>query len=416
MKKFFLFGSDKQVKIVSTTKFDIINKKETVIKAEDNILPYQVIKNTDTNIKLAYICNWNQQCGISTYSQFIFDELKSKIDDYKIFSEYPQSENEPYTDDDKIIHCWKRGDNLRTLISKIKEYQPNFILVQHEWGIFPNAGYFMSIIMEFKRLQIPVIVVLHSIYNHQDKLITLSVLDNIIIHSEAAKQQLEKLNFKGNIFVIPHGCPIVKSYEEVWNIFQTPYLIFGFGFGFKYKGIETAIDAVKYLKDTDPKFKNILYIYVCSESQASKGIHQNYYNILSEKVEKEGLQDNILLIKGFLEPEMLDIYLRTVKMVIFPYVVDNTTGVFGSSGAIKIAMSYNIPVIASKSHLFDDIEGYTIRIENYKELANEIDKLFSSSEYRQKTIDKAHEYIQNNTWKISADRYLNIIKEVKFKY
>lgn len=420
MKKYISYGKDKSVKVISTSDFELVDSKGHVTNCEgtdDPISIYQrFIKKEDKDkpIKIGYICNWNQQCGISTYSKFIFDELKLLVDEYKIFSELPFGQEEDTKEN--IVYCWKRGEHLKKLLNEIKEYNPNFILIQHEWGIFPKAGFFMSFITELKRLHIPVIVALHSVYDHLDKIIPLSVLDNVIVHSNNAKGLLKRLKFKGNVFVIPHGCPEVKNYEEVWNIFQTPYLIFGFGFGFKYKGVEIAIDAIKYLKETDEKFKDILYVYVCSESDTNKGIHEYYYNTLAEKVENEGLEDNVLLIRGFLENEMLDIYLKTVKMVIFPYVSDPTNSVFGSSGAIKIAMSYNMPVIASKSHLFDDIEGYAIRIGDYKELAAEIDKLFSSEDYRNQVIDKAHDYIEENTWKKSAERYFNVIKEVRSLY
>jgi glycosyltransferase involved in cell wall biosynthesis len=417
VKKYISYGKDKSIKVISTSDFELVDSKGHVAKTDDPISLYQKFikkEDKDTPIKIGYICNWNQQCGISTYSKFIFDELKSLVDEYKIFSELPFDQEEDTKEN--IVYCWRRGEHLKKLLNEIKEYNPNFILIQHEWGIFPKAGFFMSFITELKRLHIPVIVALHSVYDHLDKIIPLSVLDNVIVHSSNAKGLLERLKFKGNVFVIPHGCPEVKKYEEVWNIFQTPYLIFGFGFGFKYKGVDIAIDAIKYLKETDEKFKDILYVYVCSESDTNKGIHEYYYNTLSEKVEKEGLEDNVLLIRGFLEDEMLDVYLKTVKMVIFPYISDPTNSVFGSSGAIKIAMSYNMPVIASKSHLFDDIEGYAIRIGDYKELATEIDKLFSSEDYRKQFIDKAHDYIEENTWKKSAERYFNVIKEVRSLY
>lgn len=408
MKKYISYGKSRSVNVISTEDFESIGSDESVVKTDVPVNLYQLVKkDTDiSKIRLGYICNWNQQCGISTYSKFIFDELKANISEYKIFSEVPFQEEEL---DDNISYCWKRGDNLKNLVSEIKEYNPNFLLLQHEWGIFPKAGHFMSFITEIKKLHIPIIVVLHSVYDHLDKIIPLSILDNVIVHSIAAKDLLKRIKFKGNVFVIPHGCPPVKKYDEVWNIFQTPYLLFGFGFGFKYKGIEVAIEAIKYLKDTDEKFKNILYIYVCSESDTNKGIHEYYYNILSSKVEEYGLEDNILLIRGFLEESMLDIYLKTVKMVIFPYISDKNNSVFGSSGAIKIAMSYNIPVIASSSNLFDDVDGYVIRIDNYKELASEIDKLFSSEEYRVKTIENAHKFIDDNTWEKSANKYLDAI-------
>jgi glycosyltransferase involved in cell wall biosynthesis len=400
------------VKVISSTKIDIINQdsKNKIVETDNEIILNQKVQKTDNTIKLAYICNWSQQCGISTYSKFIYDELKIRVDSSKIFSE----QSHGYVNDDEVSYCWKRGEILTNLIQELKDYEPNIILLQHEWGIFPNAGYFMSFITEVKRLGIPIITTIHSVYSHEDKLIPLSVLDNIIVHSKQAKELLEKSRFKGNVFVIPHGCPDISQKQEVYNIFQTPYLLFGYGFGFKYKGVEMAIDAVKFLKENDSKFKNILYIYVCSESENNKGVHENYYNILSNKVKDEGLEDNVLLIKGFLEPEMLDIYLRTVKMVIFPYISD-PNGVCGSSGAIKIAMSYNIPVVASQSHLFDDVEGYVIRALDSRDLAKSIDELFSNTHYREQTINKAHQFISNNSWSISVDRYIEVIKIVKSK-
>lgn len=412
MKKFISLAKDLSVRIISTSEFGNVEESETTMKIDEPTHLYKSFAEDkkDKTIKLGYICNWGQQCGISTYSKFIFDELKGMVDEHKIFSEKSFNATEESTDE--ISYCWKRGDNLKELLKEIKKYKPNFLLLQHEWGIFPKAGIFISFITELKKLKIPIIVSLHSVYNHLDKTIPLSVLDNVIVHSEGAKKLLQKQAFKGNIFVIPHGCPPPKEYEEVWNIFQVPYVIFGYGFGFKYKGVEVAIDAIKYLKETDQKFKDILYIYVCSESDTNKEIHESYYNALSTKVEQEGLEDNIILIRGFMKDEMLDTYLKTVKMVIFPYVMDPNNTVFGASGAIKIAMSYNIPVIASKSHLFDDIDGQVIRTASYLELANEIDKLFSNQEYRNETIKKSHDYISNNTWQKSAEKYLQAIKEV----
>lgn len=408
MKKFIYYGDNEKAEIISTSKIDLIkkNQKSDIISTDKEInLDDKLQKISDGKTKLAYVCNWNQQCGISTYSKFVIDNLKNKVDDYKIFSEISQNE----IIDDKIIYCWTRGEFLFDLIENIKQYNPTTILIQHEWGIFPNAAHFMSFIIELKRLNIPIVVVLHSVYDHLDKQIPISVLDNVIVHSKTAKNLLTEMKFKGNIFVIPHGCPDINDGEEVFNIFRNPYLLFGYGFGFKYKGIETAIDAIKYLKEKDSKFKNILYIYVCSESENNKGVHEKYYNKLYKKVKYNQLENNILLIKGFLQPEILDIYLRTVKMVIFPYITE-PHGVYGASGAIKIAMSYNIPVIASKSRLFDDVDGYVTRIDDYLSLAKEIDNLFSDNNYKEQIVSKAHEYISNNTWDIATDKYLETIK------
>lgn len=416
MKKFIYCGENNKVQITSTSKFTVLNKlNSNIVKTVDKIELHQEIDlKSDNKIRLAYICNFGQHCGISTYSKFILDKLRDKVDQVKVFSEYPIQQNSIETTVDYDIEfCWKRGEPLHSLVSKIKEFNPTKILIQHEWGIFPNSGYFMSFIIELKRLNIPTVVVTHSVYNHLDKQIPLSVIDNIIVHSTTAYNLLKTFKFKGAITVIPHGCPEVNQSEEIYNIFQTPYLLFGYGFGFKYKGVEIAIDAIKSLKDKYPeKYKDILYIYVCSESENNKGIHENYFSILSEKVKSLFLENNVLLIKGFLEPELLDIYLRTVKMVLFPYILE-TNGVYGSSGAIKIAMSYNVPIIASQSNLFDDVEGYITRISDSEGLSLEIDKIFSDNNYRIQNILKSHQYIQNTTWDIVTDKYLEILKSLR---
>lgn len=409
MKKFVHLSDEGTAKIISSTPFDVIdyggNKK--VIEAPDNLEIDQRMPRAKGPMRLAYVCNWDQHCGISTYSRFVFDELEKKLGSSKIFSEHSMLGLQ--LEQRGIVYCWKRGEPLHILVKEILAYDPTHILIQHEWGIFPNAAYFMQFILELKRYNIPVIVVLHSVYDHLDKQIPLSVLDNVIVHSTAAYGVLRELKFKGKINIIPHGCPEVNQAEALFNTFKTPYLIFGYGFGFKYKGVENAIHAIAHLKESDPKFKNILYIYACSESENNLGIHQNYYHDLNRLVLEKGVEDNVILIKGFVEPVLLDIYLRTAKMVVLPYVND-PGGVRGSSGAVKIAMSYNIPVIASNSHLFDDVDGSIIRANDYLELAEQIDKVFSDKNYRDEMVEKAHAYISANTWEISAERYLGVLE------
>ena len=394
-----------QVNVISTSQFNSIND---VVKTDNDVSLYEKIisHNKDNKIRLAYICNWKQKCGISTYSEFIFEKLKSNIDEYKIFSEHSENIDES----ENIKYCWTRGTSLKELLKEIKDYKANVVLIQHEWGLFPNATFFMSFIIELKKLNIAVLTVLHSVYEHIDKTIPLSILDNVIVHSNEAKNVLIKMGFKGSVNIISHGCPELNNSKELWNIFQNDYTLFGFGFGFKYKGVDMAIDAIKYLKDNDPKFKNILYIYVCSESNSNKGIHNSYYDFLTKKVDDLDLSENVLLIKGFLENDMLDRYLRIVKMVIFPYVSDPDNTVYGASGAIKIAMSYNLPVIASQSHLFDDLNNIVERISNYIELATEIDKIFSNDNYKNSLINKTHQYINEHSWEKMAILYLDAIK------
>jgi glycosyltransferase involved in cell wall biosynthesis len=86
--------------------------------------------------------------------------------------------------------------------------------------------------------------------------------------------------------------------------------------------------------------------------------------------------------------------------------------VYGASGAIRVAMANGIPVIASSCHQFDDLEGVVPRPGDPSEIAEEIDHVFSSEKYRKQLLEKSARYLQENTWDISADRYLALQEQV----
>lgn len=406
--KYVSYNDDKTINIISTSEFVNLDSTANSSALEDSVKLYDKVLVPTNTIKLAYICNWNQKCGISTYSKFLLDSIKNKVEEFKVFSEYhPNNETE-----EGVVYCWNRGEKLNELIKEIKEYKPNFVLIQHEWGLFPNAQYFMKFISQLDKLGIKYSIILHSVYEHLDKTIPLSIVKNIIVHSNEGKEVLTNLKLNSKIDVIPHGCHEVNNQGELWNIFKNPYIMFGYGFGFKYKGVDVAIDAVNHLVKNDPKFKDLLYIYVCSENENNMGTHNAYYNSLSDKVKELGIEDNVLLLRGFLSDEMLSNYLRLVKIVLFPYIAEENNTVYGASGAIKIAMSYNCPVIASYSHLFDDVNGIVPKINNYEELAQEIDKIFSDHLYKESLVKKAHEFLEKNSWKNISNMYIETIKNI----
>jgi glycosyltransferase involved in cell wall biosynthesis len=422
IKKYFTVDKNNKVNVTSTSPFVSLstnndnNIESTIINDNNQIKIYDKIKsnNMDSeNIKLGFICNWGQKCGISTYSKYLLDSIindnnEIKIKDYTIFSEITENDTIVESSKYNVNYCWKRGESLLNLLKEIKISNCNYLIVQHEWGLFPNAGYFMKFITELNKMDINYVITVHSVYEHLDKIIPLSVVKNIVVHSETGKKVLLNSGISANINVIPHGCLDICEDEELWNIFQNPYIVFGYGFGFKYKGVDVAIDAIAHLKNSDPKFKDILYVFICSESNKNEGIHNSYYDFLTEKVTTLNLEDNVILIKGFMDEKILNLYLRLMKIIIFPYIMEENNCVYGSSGAIKIAMTHNVPVIASNSHLFDDLDTVVPRITNYIELATEIDKIFSNWEYKDKLIKDNHDYITNTSWKKVSEMYIKL--------
>jgi glycosyltransferase involved in cell wall biosynthesis len=259
---------------------------------------------------------------------------------------------------------------------------------------------------------IPHIVVLHSTYEHLDKTICTSAMKHILVHSNVAKGVLRKLGNKGDIHVIPHGCVQFPERKSLWNIYQTEHAIVQFGFGFFYKGVDRAIEAIAKLKAQKPdKYKDIFYCYYCSESGHCKNIHDEYMSFLMGKVEALGLQDNVVVIKKYNSDEEINNILRTAKLAIFPYLINADNKVYGASGAARIAMANGIPVIASESHLFDELP--VPRPTNSDELAAEIDNVFSDWKVKVKMIETQDEYVKTNSWDSVTDRYLAMFHQIR---
>jgi glycosyltransferase involved in cell wall biosynthesis len=380
---------------------DFIGKK----LAEGNM------RKPSSELKIALICNWHTKCGISTYSSYLYDGLKPLVKDIRVFSEEGITLTAP--DEDFVTRCWKRGEGLLPMVKQVLDYKPDYIMIQHEFGIFPNAFYFMQMMQKFEN--IPYSVTLHSVYEHLDKIVYSSCIKNIVCHTEQGKDILRANGNTNNIHVVPHGCVKFDNVQELWNICHNPYTLMQFGFGFAYKGVDRALDAIHYLKTTDEKFRNIFYIYLISENDYNNRLHLEYYESLMKKVEELNLTENVAIIRKYQTEQMINLHLRLAKLAIFPYLNNPNNTVYAASGAIRIAMANQIPVVASDAHLFDDLDGVVPRPADCIGLAKEIDSIFSDTNYRKGLTEKANAFISRNQWGDTARRYLSVYEEIASK-
>jgi glycosyltransferase involved in cell wall biosynthesis len=359
-------------------------------------------------LKIAVICNWNDKCGISTYAKFLVEAMRPKVKEIRIFSETAVEQTSQ--DDESVVRCWTRGESLRPMCKQVLAWKPDFIIVQHEYGIFPNACHFFQMMQLLDH--VPTAVVMHSVYGHLDKAVYASVIRNIIVHNPKATDCLRATGNTSNIYLIHHGCHVFEDNSEVWNIMQNPYTVLQFGFGFRYKGVERALEAISLLKHNVPKFKNIFYCYLLSTNAHNSRVHDEYYQSLMAKVEELCIEDNVAIIRKYNSDQMLNTYLRLFKVAIFPYVIQPDNLVYGATGAARIALSNGIPVIASDSPLFNDLEGIVPRPDSARTLSEEIDKVFSHSDHRQALVDRGRNYVQQNSWSSAADQYLGVYQQI----
>lgn len=356
-------------------------------------------------LKVAFVSNLWMQCGLATYAENLYPEIIKHIGDFRVFMEDNDVIPTNIIANDKVISCWKRGQPLNELANQIKLYDPDVIIVNHEWGLFPDAKYFMSFMTQISSYR--VIVTMHSIFpNHSDKIIVEAVIPEMIVHLDGAKLNL--LNDKkisGKVIVIPHGCYEITNQDRLWNIYKSNHTFIQSGFGFEYKNFESSIIAASILKT---KYEGVFFTALISESPFNKIGHTIYFNKLMDLVIKYNLQDSVALIRGYQSDIVLSSYLRTNQVGVFPYTSVPNHEVFGASGAARLAMSFGIPVITSSIPHFSDLN--TIKADTPEQIAEELSKLFSDEALKRTQVEKQNQFIIENSWANTALKYIAVIE------
>jgi hypothetical protein len=221
------------------------------------------------DLRVAFVCNWGDHCGIATYTGFLHRAMAPKVKEIKIFSEVTPVETQDGPD---VVRCWRRGAPVRDLLKAIAEYKPDFVIVQHEFGIFPKATYFLQLLQGLavnyyvvvtQRVRTPGQVGLHR--RHQEHRRPQRRGDGVPAASWGTTTTSS--SSRTGAWYPP------EQRTELWNIFQTPYALVQFGFGFFYKGVDRVLDAVHHLKN-QPAGKvrgNLLLLPVQRERPHQRG-------------------------------------------------------------------------------------------------------------------------------------------------
>lgn len=408
------FQSSEETQVIEIPdQFSHITSRDLILhaKIKNGEISCKLAKKPASQMKVALVGNWKMKCGIATYSENLWSEVTKHVGDFKLFIE-----NNTITTGsldqigdrtirpDQVIPCWKRGESLKNLIEEIKKYDPDIVWIQHEFGLWPNAGYWLSMMNQLSEYR--VIVTMHSVFHHRDKTIVEAAIPEVVVHLQGAHDLLKyEKHIPGKVYVIPHGCFPCTNKERLWNFYKSDHTFMQFGFGFRYKGWENSIKATAVLKE---KFPDVFFTGLFSESPHNTGEHQMYYNELMDLVEKLGLQENVAIIRGFQSEETLDSYLRTNQATLFPYIAHPSHEVWGASGAARIAMAKALPVVTSSVNHFSDLP--TIKADSPEGLAKELENLFTNPAAREAQVARQIDYLNENTWENVALRYISLFE------
>jgi len=394
-----------QYQVITTDQLDSVSTNDIFCKYQ--VKNGQLVANQSASkLRIAFITDYMIECGLAEYGRSLATHLVDYVAEIQLFIErnkFIAEETHPKLVN-HIVPCWKRGEPLLELAQEVKKYDPDIVLINQEWGLFPDAKYWLSLLTQLSEYRI--IVIMHSTFRHQDKMISEAAIKEMIVHLDGAKQLLETdKHISANITVIPHGCPPTNKDGRLWNIYKSDYTVLQSGFAFPYKGFENSLQAIALLKE---KYPTIFFTAILSESPYAMMEHHLYHRRLLDLTIELGIENNVGLVRGYQSDNILKAYYRTNRVALFPYQYAVGHECFGSSGAAPTAMSMQIPVISSSINHFSGLP--TLKADNPQAIADQLDKLFSDPNVYQEQISKQNRYLEANSWDITAKRYLAVFE------
>lgn len=410
-----IFQNDDLTIVEVPSKLDTISSSDLItdVRIKNGKFRSKHTKIPTKELKVAFVSNWMLACGLSTYAENLFPEIAKHVGSFKLFAET----NNVLTGDihkfgdrmlttEEVVMCWRRGQSLQTLADEIKKYDPDVILLNHEWGCFPNARHWLSFLTQISNYRM--IVIMHSVFpNHKDKLTMMAATSEMVVHLEGARKHLvEEKGLARKVHMIPHGCyPIMKA-EPIYNMYNTEHTFIQIGFGFAYKQHSIGIKAAALLKK---KYADVFFTIIFSESPHAKREHEVYHQDLIELIDELDVRENVGIIRGFQTDECLDAYIRSNRVAVFPYRSFKGHEVYGASGAGRLAMACGVPIITSDIQHFSDLPS--IVATTTEEMADALDELFSNETKRRQQIEKQNAYIEKYGWKNIAEMYVDVLTQ-----
>ncbi|MDO8928815.1 MAG: glycosyltransferase, partial [Bacteroidota bacterium] len=284
------------------------------------------------------------------------------------------------------------------------------VLIQHEFGFFYlQEQAFLKFLTE---VSIPVVIVFHTVLPHPDEKFKKNIqhiaaaCESIIVMTNTSAGLLT--NDYGvppqKISVIAHGTHLVPRLSK--TSLKLKYKLKGrkvlttFGLLSAGKSIETTIEALPAIVEKCPE---VMFLIIGkTHPEVVKNDGETYREMLVQKVEELGLNDNVRFINKYLDlPELLE-YLQLTDIYLFTTNDPNQA----VSGTFVYAMSCGCPIISTpiphaKEILTKDT-GIIFDFRNTQQLAAAVNRLLKHDKLRRSISINTLQKIVSTAWENSA--------------
>jgi len=382
------------------------NWEETALRIEKFISRQITGKFMEGQVsgKNAILTTWREQCGIAEYSNELLKN--EKFSDSVILSRF-SSPTSPL--DDAVIECWKEG-NVDRVLEVLREANIKSLIVQYQPSFF--SLYELSrIVSESSKIGIEIFIILHNVTDFCGKIsrdmdpIFGKKNVHLLVHTASDLNLLKRMKpeFLDRTIHFPHPNYTLnfRSLHDEGRV-NPSVTISSFGFLHENKGTDLLINVFEEIKKKYPTARlNLINAHLDDRSTIYKGK-------CIKLIEEKGLSDSIFWTSEFLSYDEIQAKLSSSDLIILPYRESTES----SSGAVRICMTSQIPILVSTSSIFSDVANVVLQsdIHNLFEFTKKAFEILENSEIRFKAIESQNNFMNSYSFKKMSEKLFNIIQ------
>lgn len=370
-------------------------------------------------LKLGWISTFNSRCGIATYSGFLTEAVVSDQVEITILAnnETPVVQDPPY-----VIRSWQNRDNpaLTETLQQIDARGLNAVVIQFNYAFY-DLDTLAWLIAALKERDIIVTIMFHAtgdvtsngkvLFSLRSIIPALAQCDRLLVHSVDDLNRLKAMGLVENAMLFPHGA-IYRPATPVADVRQRLELdrydtIIGmYGFLLPNKGIIETIQALPAILAERPNtlllLVNALYPNPVSNQTLARCV---------EQITALGLERRVVMITDYLEHDESLGLLETADVLVFPYQHSNES----ASGAVKVGLAANRPVLCSPLSIFSDMDGVTEALPGVDSasIARGVLDLLNNPARGTDIVRRQREWLEAHDWKRLGSWLSNILRSLR---
>ncbi|MFT4115574.1 glycosyltransferase family 4 protein [Bradyrhizobium sp.] len=352
--------------------------------------------------KIDVVTSWGRNCGIATYAAHLYQGTVLTDHLSEILAQ-THGEATGSSDDPRVSRIW--GNNyqaMMTLAARLERGAADVLWMQHHPGHFSTGDMHALTHAIAKSGYRTRLITLHSVAEagKGGSLDWCKAFETAFVHSASDAEALSRAGHP-NPVVVPHGCLPASSAPER-AIRKTHFDIGSFGFLTAHKNVDMLVRAFAMARHFTPNLR--LHLFNCAiQDDRSRAIQA----IVENLIRHFGLSAVVRRHYEFIPEQRLLSELSRCDLFVFPYGQTTET----ATGAARIALSANKPILCSQSGVLRDLHpvSHVLRELSVDCLAEALISLSQSSDLLSLYDDQRADFLRQRSYERAATRYLGHI-------